>query len=248
MNKSGAFKKKKVYFSQISNNALRNETLTLKAKGLYSLIQSYLTLEDFTLYKTFLEKKCKEGKKAFESAWKELKESGYLVQERNKDENGHFYWTYDLLDDVNHTPKDHAYKNHTTQKVPYGKGGIYNNTKLNNTDLNNTKEKNTNLQFLDEIGWPQETHPYIQSYLNIRCRYKNKIHKRIQTRYIRFINDVVNKLIENHINLNTFNETVEDYFDNLPDSNDGDIIYFLDIIQPREFGITEDRVSKDDYI
>ena len=133
MNKSGAFKKKRVYFSQISNNALRDETLSLKAKGLYGLIQSYLTLEDFTLYKPFLEKKCREGRKAFESAWKELKKSGYLVQEKNKDENGHFCWTYNLLDDISHTSK-----NHTTQKVSYGKRGIYNNTDLNNTDLNNT--------------------------------------------------------------------------------------------------------------
>lgn len=123
------------------------------------------------------------------------------------------------------------------------------NLPSNNTDINKTKKNETkSLQFLDEIVWTEEVFPYIQSYLNTRCRYRNKIHKRIQAKYIRFINDAVNKLIENYISLDMFNETVKDYFDDLADSNDGDIVYFLQVSQPREFGITEDRVSKDDYI
>ena len=37
-NDNGSFKGKKVYFSQVSNHAIRDNTLSLKAKGLYSLI------------------------------------------------------------------------------------------------------------------------------------------------------------------------------------------------------------------
>lgn len=247
MNKNGSFKKKKVYFSQVSNNALRDNALSLKAKGLYGLIQSYLTLEEFTLYKSFLEKKCKEGRKAFESAWKELKESGYLIQERNKDKNGCFYWTYELLDDVNHAPNNYTSKNHTYQKGSDRKGGQYNNTDLNNTDLNNTKEKNTNLQFLNEIAWPAGTIPYIQSYLSIRNTYRDKKHKRIRTKYIDFIIDAINKLIENDVDLDEFEETAKFYLRGLEASNDGDIIYFLEIAQPRFFDITGDRVAMVTY-
>lgn len=72
----GKFRKKKVNFSMISNEIIRDDTVSLKSKGLYALIQSYITLEDFSLYKGFLLSKCKEGKKAFDAAWKELKDAG----------------------------------------------------------------------------------------------------------------------------------------------------------------------------
>ena len=51
---SGAFRKKKISYAQVSNFALRDEKLSLKAKGLLSLIESYINLENFTLYKQFL--------------------------------------------------------------------------------------------------------------------------------------------------------------------------------------------------
>ena len=82
----GKFRKKRVNFSMVSNEILRDNSISLKAKGLYSLIQSYVTLENFTLYKGFLMSCCAEGRKAFDSAWNELKTSGYLVQYRLQDE------------------------------------------------------------------------------------------------------------------------------------------------------------------
>lgn len=101
-NKNGVFRKKRVYFTQVSNNALRDNTLSLKAKGLYALIQSYLTIEDFTLYKKFLFSNCQEGESAFENAWKELKNKGYLIQYRLQDpETKCFYYEYELLDEKN---------------------------------------------------------------------------------------------------------------------------------------------------
>lgn len=78
-NNSGGKFRKKINFSMVSNDIIRNDNISLKAKGLYALIQSYITLDDFILYKGFLLSKCKEGKKAFDSAWRELKESGYLI-------------------------------------------------------------------------------------------------------------------------------------------------------------------------
>lgn len=56
----------------------RDRSLSFKAKGLYSLIQSYITYEEKGLTKSFLMSVCKEGDKAFESTWKELKNAGYL--------------------------------------------------------------------------------------------------------------------------------------------------------------------------
>lgn len=124
MNLNGSFKQKKIYFTQVSNEAIRDNTLSLKAKGLYALIQSYITLEGFTLYKHYLQKQCKEGTRAFEGAWKELKDNGYLTQEKHKGADGTFYYIYDLLDK----------KCQTTPTFCRGwKTGVYNNTIINNT-------------------------------------------------------------------------------------------------------------------
>ncbi len=95
---SGKFRKKKVNFSMISNEIIRDDTVSLKTKGLYALIQSYITMDDFTLYKGFLMSKCPEGRRSFDSAWNQLKQSGYLIQYRMKDEKNHFYYEYELLD------------------------------------------------------------------------------------------------------------------------------------------------------
>lgn len=94
----GKFRKKKVNFSMISNEIIRDDTVSLKTKGLYALIQSYITMDDFTLYKGFLMSKCPEGRSSFDSAWNQLKQSGYLIQYRMKDEKNHFYYEYELLD------------------------------------------------------------------------------------------------------------------------------------------------------
>ena len=132
MNLNGSFKKKKVYFPQVSNYALRDNELSLKAKGLYALIQSYITIDGFVLYKSTLKKQCLEGKSAFESTWKELKDKGYLIQEKHKNSKGNFYYVYELLDENAHTPKTEGVDN-----LVYGKGGSYNNINVNNTYINN---------------------------------------------------------------------------------------------------------------
>lgn len=141
-------RRKEVPFSQVSNQALRDKTLSLRAKGLYALIQSYITIPDFILYKQTLINMSIEGKDAFESAWKELKKRGYLVQIRGKNAEGKFVYEYELLDFIEekeeiekpYTEKPYTEKP-STVKPPYGKTGVYNNKDFNKTDLNN-KYKN----------------------------------------------------------------------------------------------------------
>lgn len=145
---SGAFRKKKVYFSQVSNSALRDKGLSLKAKGLYALIQSYITIEGFTLYKSMLMKECRESKTAFDSAWKELIDSGYLMRHKVRAEGGMFCYEYELLDtkevknaekpDDQPHPQNRGLDNRGTENM-----GLYNNTNRKNTDLSNTEKNNT---------------------------------------------------------------------------------------------------------
>ena len=148
-NNNGAFRKKKVYFTQVSNTALRDENLSLQAKGLYAIIQSYITIEDFILYKNFLIKVTKLSENTFDKYWKELKDKGYLVQYKffEAGSKGAKY-EYELLD----TPlvKEETDPVETTKNKPVftpqnlrsknlrpKKLGVYNNTDLNNTNLNN---------------------------------------------------------------------------------------------------------------
>ena len=135
----GYFRKKKINFSMVSNAILRDEKISLKAKGLYALIQSYITVDDFTLYKGFLQAKCLEGKKAFDSAWQELKETGYLKQYRIQDkETKRFCWEYELLDEPEaiHTKGIVWLRDDMAQGCD-GKGGGYNNIINNNTIQSN---------------------------------------------------------------------------------------------------------------
>ena len=123
-NSGGKFRKKRVNFSMVSNDIIRNDSVSLKAKGLYALIQSYITIDNFTLYKGFLQSKCIEGERAFDSAWRELKEKGYLVQYKLKDENNKYYYEYELLDEPKPPPQNVGVE--TSKKPPPHFAGVKN--------------------------------------------------------------------------------------------------------------------------
>lgn len=74
------------------------QLISLKAKGLYSLIQSLITIPGMDLCIWKIKAKCKEKDKAFESFWIELKKNGYLKQYRiPSGAKGAFKYEYDLL-------------------------------------------------------------------------------------------------------------------------------------------------------
>lgn len=101
-NQDGKFRHRRVNFAPVSNAALQDDRLSLKAKGLYSLIQCYITKPNFDLYKRALMKLCKEGSKAFDAAWKELKDAGYLkIYRIPRGVNDTFEYEYELLDEPN---------------------------------------------------------------------------------------------------------------------------------------------------
>lgn len=153
-NKSGVIRKKRTYYAQVSNVALRDETLSLKAKGLLAIIESYLTLDGFVLYKDFLLSKSTDGECSFRGAWKELKDHGYLIQYKYKDEETkRFYYEYEVCDNPqgeNHlmAQKPHVEFPHV-EKLPYGKATsgkppMYNKNIYNNTLYINIIHTNIN--------------------------------------------------------------------------------------------------------
>lgn len=96
----GFFRSKKG-FTVVQNDIVRDVTVSLKAKGLYLMIQSNITREDVKWKKDDFMAMCLEGEKAFNSAWDELKEKGFLKIHMYP--NGHssgnkFSVEYELLD------------------------------------------------------------------------------------------------------------------------------------------------------
>lgn len=93
----GQFRKKRG-FTAVQNAVAKNTDISLKAKGLYLLIQAFITMPDVSWKKSDFEAMCKEGTKAFNSAWDELKNKGYL-HVHIYTENGVFRNEYELLDE-----------------------------------------------------------------------------------------------------------------------------------------------------
>ncbi|MDD4698928.1 MAG: DUF6017 domain-containing protein [Oscillospiraceae bacterium] len=161
----GSFRTKQIPFTQIPNTLIRDKNISLKAKGLYMIIQSYITIPNFILYKKYLIKQCVEGVKAFDSAWNELKKTGYLKQYkyRNVEDSG-FTYEYELLDvpvidDDDDNPSSYFDNNIVdpqnggvdldphfvgVQNVDLQNGGDINNININNTESINTILSNHN--------------------------------------------------------------------------------------------------------
>lgn len=93
--------KKNLRYTTIHNFILANEKLSLQAKGLYCYIVSLP--EDWVIYKSEIMKHHSNGRAAFETAWQELEEAGYLVGADQVRKDGKFmgrdYVFYDLTDD-----------------------------------------------------------------------------------------------------------------------------------------------------
>ena len=78
--------KKDGNFTVMNNYHLRDQNLSLKAKGLLSMILSLPNDWEFSI--AGLKAICKEGKDSISSALVELEIKGYLVRDRVRRENG----------------------------------------------------------------------------------------------------------------------------------------------------------------
>ena len=170
-NSGGKFRKKRTNFSMVSNDIIRNDSVSLKAKGLYALIQSYITIDNFTIYKGFLQSKCIEGERAFDSAWRELKEKGYLVQYKLKDENNKYYYEYELLDEpkpppqnvgmeISEKPPPHfaGVQNEKVQSEEFQTVGDTNIIKSNVLRSNILSNHITEKDVMEQIGYEPQIH------------------------------------------------------------------------------------------
>lgn len=83
-------------FVVMSNRFLRNQEMSLKAKGLLALCLSLPENWNYSI--NGLVSICKESQTAIRSTLKELEEFKHLKRNRLKDEKGHFYYEYVLYE------------------------------------------------------------------------------------------------------------------------------------------------------
>lgn len=153
--------RKKKGFTQVQNWAVDDLSLSDKALGLYTRIQRWITFEaeGFECSKAFIRTKTPSGEKAFDSAWNELKERGYLKMYCIPPAN----WEAELLDEpelgphtfylnsdgeikstnIDRAEKKKAAEKKKTREAASDKGSEYYPQKRGNTKSSNTKKGNT---------------------------------------------------------------------------------------------------------
>lgn len=135
--------KSKGNYTPMSNRHLRDINLSLKAKGLLSLMLSLPENWDYSA--KGLATLCREGRDSIESGLKELEREGYLLRERIRSPNGCFsYILYDIYEEPLAKDKRSAQPNREESGQDLSKKDVpasMDRTQLNTDKLITDKEK-----------------------------------------------------------------------------------------------------------
>lgn len=148
-------------YTVMSNYHLRDNNLSLKAKGLMSLLLSLPDDWDFSI--NGLLSLIKESETCLRSTLEELKKFNYLIVTKYNDENGRFDYIYNLYEIPQTEPLPDTQKP-DVQNLYMENGGQLNtniiNTERLNTDLkekSRKKEKSTKISALEALeGFKEE--------------------------------------------------------------------------------------------
>lgn len=140
-------------FTVMSNVHLRDKNLSLKSKGLLSMM---LSLPDDWEYSIAgLCKICKENETAIKSSINELKDFGYIIVKKEnptKMNGGRIKYNYEVYE----TPQDNEIQNgkkQHTENLPTEFLGVDNQVQINTNELNTKKQNNdTSYAFSKEKG------------------------------------------------------------------------------------------------
>ena len=143
-------------YTVMSNHHLRNANLSLKAKGLLSMMLSLP--EDWNYTTRGLAKICKEGVDAIGAALRELERAGYIVRYQKRDKNGRItdteYVIYEQPQpgtpqpDMASPDTENPYLDNPDTEAPDTDNPAQLNTKKSNTQKSNTDLSSTHSFFL----------------------------------------------------------------------------------------------------
>lgn len=133
-------------YTVMSNHHLRNTELSLKAKGLLSLMLSLPENWDYTT--KGLSAICKDGIDSISSCIRELEKHGYIIRERMRNEKGQLTTIeYTILEQPKSTPpkQEKPIRENPVLDIPAQVEPIQENTAQLNTNKSNIKELNTDI-------------------------------------------------------------------------------------------------------
>lgn len=122
-------------YTVMSNAHFREKSMSLKAKGLLSLMLSLPDDWDYSI--NGLCSICKENATAIRSTLAELEKFGYLIRERSRDENGKFDYVYNIFEKP-HLEKPYAENPHAGNRTQLNTNEL--NTNESNTDISSIKQ------------------------------------------------------------------------------------------------------------
>lgn len=133
-------------YTVMSNHHLRNTELSLKAKGLLSLMLSLPENWDYTT--KGLAAICKDGIDSISSCIRELEKHGYIIRERMRNEKGQLTTIeYTILEQPKSAPpeRENPIRENPVLDIPAQAEPIQENTAQLNTNKSNIKELNTDI-------------------------------------------------------------------------------------------------------
>ena len=148
-------------YTVMSNHHLRNTELSLKAKGLLSLMLSLPENWDYTT--KGLAAICKDGIDSISSCIRELEKHGYIIRERMRNEKGQLTTIeYTILEQPKNTlpEQEKPIRENPVLDIPAQAEPIQENTAQLNTNKSNIKELNTDISNTYPIkSYQKETEP-----------------------------------------------------------------------------------------
>jgi hypothetical protein len=137
-------------FTQLSNDMLRDKSLSWKSKGLLACIISLP--DEWVVLKTALHQFSKDGRDGTITAFNELVERGYVTQLKVRDEKGKFVRVDYIVSDVRLTispftdiPKT---DNPKTDEPKTDNPHVINNIEVNNIEINNEEINSTSTSYV----------------------------------------------------------------------------------------------------
>ncbi|NFJ84004.1 helix-turn-helix domain-containing protein [Clostridium botulinum] len=204
-------------YGMIAKNVMRDKRLTPEAKCIYSYIISFAgnKMNAFPGIEKMLYE-LNMSKSRFYKHRKLLTDLGYISIKQEKSKGKFLKNIYQIS--LKPFPQNEYTENEYTQ----------NKETNSNSSNSNRLNSNSNLHILSEYVCDCEdsVKEYLKIYLDIRHQYRDKPHKKVSTRNISVIKEeLIN--ISGYVDIEEFTDRVHDYFQEINNNNDGDIIYFL---------------------
>lgn len=158
-------------YTVMSNAHFREKNMSLKAKGLLSLMFSLP--DDWNYSVEGLVAICKENKTAIQNTLSELESFGYLRRTRSQNKAGRFEYIYDIYEfPITETPltEKPCTENLFTDN-PCTDNQPQLNTNISNTNISNTKKEKTNNKYNIEV---EEIVAYLNEKLGTKYRANSK--------------------------------------------------------------------------